>query len=565
MHRNMKFLWAGALVGALALTGPMTTAAEIAGTTTERTIVAEGPRTLAYGPGESHTVRKLGWKKARGKGTPLAGFKQLSDVHTLDEESPGRVEFFDMCDDSLSSAYRVQEAMSTQVGEAMLRALSKIKRGPATGRTLDFTISTGDNIDSNQFNELRWFIDLLDGEMVVPDSGLPGYDGYTQAQFSEALSDEILEDAQVGFDATGAKQPWYVVLGNHDGLIQGNITRSFQFRVVVRLNKKVFENIEEYQCPELLDSGTLAAEFTRLYTDEGQEVPADNNRFFLDKNELIEEFDNTTGKPRGHGLRGAPVDPYSAEGDRAGYYAFDISEDVVGISMDTIAYGGGPSGQMDDAQFRWIEKQLRKNSKRFYTAGGKLRRNRKATNKLIVLFSHHTSQTLNNTSLPETVPEGMLPLHCYSTEDGEGCADGEGLGSLLTRYPNVVAWVNGHEHNNRITPIRGPQGSDPARHLWEINTAAHIDWPQQSRLIEIAYKASKDGKPDSVYIYTTMVDHLAGVDPEMETDPVMRLAAMSRIEAYYDACIREHQAECGAAGTPGDRNVKLVQKAPFRF
>ncbi|MFP5299103.1 MAG: hypothetical protein ACLGHL_08970 [Actinomycetota bacterium] len=562
--RRISAVLGVALLGAVLAAGPATTAGNVK-TTLDRTIVGDAQGSLRYGPGETRMVRKLDWDRARGKGTPVAGFKQLSDVHTIDEESPGRVEFFDMCDPSLSSAYRVQEAMSTQVGEAMLQVLSALNEGPATGRSLDFTISTGDNIDSNQLNELRWFIDLLDGKNVTPDSGAPGYDGYTQAQFSGALPDEILEEAQQPFNATGTKQPWYVVLGNHDGLIQGSITRSPAFRAVVIRNQKVFQNLEEYDCPESLDSSTLAAEFTRLYTESATEVPADESRTFLDKSDLIKEFDDTSGAPRGHGLRAAPDDPLTSASDKAGYYAFDISRKVVGISMDTISYSGGPEGQLDDAQFRWIEDQLRRNSKTYYDAEGVRRRNTDGRNKLIVLFSHHTSQTLANTSMPDEVPEGMAPLHCYSAADGEGCADGEGLGSLLTRYPNVVAWVNGHEHNNRISPIHAPTGTDPARGLWEVNTAAHIDWPQQSRLIEIAYKPGRNGKPGSVFIYTTVVDHAAKPDPDNETDPVMRLAAISRVEAYFDACIRENQATCAANGTPGDRNVKLVQKAPFRF
>ncbi len=34
---------------------------------------------------------------------------------------------------------------------------------PVTGNKLDLTILTGDNADSQQYNETRWFIDMLDG------------------------------------------------------------------------------------------------------------------------------------------------------------------------------------------------------------------------------------------------------------------------------------------------------------------------------------------------------------------------------------------------------------------
>ncbi len=149
-------------------------------TTLDETIVAEGERDLGYGEGNPYVTRTLGAKAPRGRVKPLAGFKQLTDIHVVDEESPGRVEYFDNCDQAVSSAYRVQEAMSAQVGESMIRRVSQIKTGPALEEDLTFTISTGDNIDNNQLNEARWFIDLLDGEMVVPDSGKIGqYDGFT--------------------------------------------------------------------------------------------------------------------------------------------------------------------------------------------------------------------------------------------------------------------------------------------------------------------------------------------------------------------------------------------------
>src|ERR671917_405975 len=48
---------------------------------------------------------------------------------------------------------------------------------PITGARLALTILTGDNADSQQFNETRWFIDILDGttgdqRKIDPDSGL---------------------------------------------------------------------------------------------------------------------------------------------------------------------------------------------------------------------------------------------------------------------------------------------------------------------------------------------------------------------------------------------------------
>ena len=185
---------------------------------------------------------------------------------------------------------------------------------------------------------------------------------------------------------------------------------------------------------------------------------------------------------------------------------------------------------------------------------------------MFVLFSHHHSQSMSNTYIDEDTPPVALPLHCFDSESTPECADGEGLHSLLNRYPNVVAWVNGHSHDNRVRPFAAPDGTDPARAFWEINTAAHIDWPQQSRLIEIAWKPGKNGKADTVFIYGTTVDHGAAPDPDVAgQSTVDYLASLSRVESYFDACVRTLQASCEAPGTPDDQNVKLVQKAPFNL
>jgi metallophosphoesterase (TIGR03767 family) len=558
-YRGM--LLALAVAAPLALPGAPSTvtasAARSSLTTLDRTIVSKGEKDLAYGPGERRVTRRLGWKDPGGTGRPLVGFKHLSDVHVIDEESPARVEWLDGCGTPFSAAYRVQEAMSLQVGASMLQRLARIRRGPATGTPLKFVVSTGDNIDNNQLNELRWFIRLLDGGRVDPNSGGPGYHGYTQEHFAPALPVETLELAQEPFRSPGTKVPWYAVQGNHDGLVQGNAPQNPSFEAVAVGGRKVFVPIDGYDnCPDdPEDSAQIENLMTNLVNTSSEEVPPDVERVFLDHEELIEEFFQSEGRPRGHGLARAPEDPM--HDSRAGYYSFPMARKVRGISLDTISYDGVSEGHIPDPQFRWLRKELRKWSESYFV-NGKRRSNPKGRDRIIVLFSHHSSPTLRN---PGGDVEGQ-PFHCFRRTDQPECESGEGLKGLLHRFPNVVVWVNGHEHNNAVRAFPAPGGMDPARGFWEVNTASHIDWPQQSRLIELAWKPGR--RADTVFVYTTVVDHAAAPDPDQDAQStVAYLSSLSRVEANYDACVRDGQANCEAPGRKKDRNVKLVIKAPF--
>ncbi len=78
---------------------------------------------------------------------------------------------------------------------------------------------------------------------------------------------------------------------------------------------------------------------------------------------------------------------------------------------------------------------------------------------------------------------------------------GPALVRLLLAHPQVLLWVNGHVHRNAVTPHRAS-----GRHggFWEVTTASHIDWPLQSRSIELA-----DNGDGTLSVFTTVIDSAA--------------------------------------------------------
>jgi hypothetical protein len=74
-------------------------------------------------------------------------------------------------------------------------------------KPFDFGISLGDDANNTQYNEVRWFIDIMDGKRINPDSGvkddpIPGPHNDYQDEYQAAGLNKSI--------------PWYQTLGNHD-------------------------------------------------------------------------------------------------------------------------------------------------------------------------------------------------------------------------------------------------------------------------------------------------------------------------------------------------------------
>ncbi|MDF1602792.1 TIGR03767 family metallophosphoesterase [Nocardioides sp. YIM 152315] len=515
LFRSSAAVGGTAALGSAGLADAAVAGPAVRGTTTS-TVLGKGDagaggwRPVVRLAGEKHVVRTgLGAKPGKGRvrrRKAMAAFAQLSDVHIMDTQSPVRAELGEFAS---SSAYRPQEMLGAFVADAMVREINKIKRGPATGRKLEFTIQTGDNSDTAQYNEVRWNIDLLDGgRKITVDSGDPSrYEGVmdqsldfwdvnfwhpdgtpvgkpadlgTQSGFPTYPG--LLDAARRPFTPEGLNMPWYAAMGNHDGLVQGN------FPINASQNSRATGTAK-----------VLSTDGTRI-----RQVTPDRNRRLLDRSEWVDEHFDTTGTPKGHGFTAENRSKNTA------YYYFDRGAARF-VVLDTVAEVGD-NGALDKRQHTWLTRLLDR-----------------SRDKVVVLFSHH-------------------PLSSF---EDQGLA--RKIRSELVRRENVVAWVNGHTHTNHIWAHPRRKKGKVVGGFWEINTASHIDWPQQARLLEIA-----DNRDGSLSIFTTMIDHSGSLAFNGDLDDPKQLAGLSRLLAANDWQERDNERR----GERTARNVELLVRAP---
>jgi metallophosphoesterase (TIGR03767 family) len=516
---------------------------------------------LAAGPGEPHIVRT---ELARRTG-PAAGrrsllhFVHLTDIHLCDAQSPARVEFLDRYDVGpcaplpFDAAFRAQETMSLHVLEAMNRRIRRVGVSPVTGRPIAFAMCTGDNVDNEQFNELRWFIDMMDGGTnVTPNSGAAPYEGVQSAAWKDqeywhpdaGVTDKykrqygfpdypgLLVTALQPFRASGVGVPWFQTFGNHDGLMQGNAPRDPILNAIAVGGLKVAgppPGLDPCDSFEILRSDPAA-----LFAGPARAVTPDARRRVVRRGEYIKEYFKTSGTPVGHGFTA------TNKADGTAYYTIDSFPGFRLIALDTVNPGGYAEGSIGKAQFDWLRKQLREVHSAYFNGSGEVVCTGNP-DKLVILFSHHGLRSLNN---PAAVPD---PFEPGSNDLPRVMADK--IETMLHRFPNVIAWVDGHTHNNIIEPRRGGTGG-----FWDVGTAAHCDWNSQTRLIEVL-----DNADGTLSIVCTMIDHDAPAVPG-GSDPVLRHASIHRELAANDYQLGFASA---GPGTAQDRNVELVVKAPF--
>ena len=494
-------------------------------------------RSIADGPGEPHVVRT----ELLGDGAPVemptptepvVCLAHLTDLHVTDVQSPARFEFVnrewnDPRFRELLTMQRPQEALNTHAIAAMVRTINRVEAGPVTGAPVRLAAMTGDAIDNTQRNELTNFLALLNGGDVKPDSGSPGYAGVQvpgwpgeiywkpdgaprddvfQAELGFPHRPGLLDEAMAGFRSEGLHVPWLGCYGNHEQVCQGvGVVTEELARAMTGTHKPVVmpTGIEPDRAVEIFTEHP-----ERFMAGECREVAPDPDRRPISRREFVDSLANSGG----HGFG-----PESRERGRA-CYVHDEGE-VRFITLDTVCDAGAADGSIDEAQLDWLERRLVEVHSSFRSREGSAV-STPHEDRFVVILSHHGYDTLSNPR-------------------GERRADE--LLRLLLRFDNVVLWLNGHIHANRITPRTSDGGG---RGFWEVTTCSLVDWPCQARLVEL-FRCGQG----LLGIGCTMLDHdgvgLAGLHRELAAN------------------VPFNDFDSWRSGSAADRNAVLLLRAPF--
>jgi hypothetical protein len=357
-----------------------------------------------------------------------------------------------------------------------------------------------------------------------------------------------MERAQTPFRAAGLDVASFVARGNHDGLVQGTApSSSALIRAIATSCTKVFPSAS-------IDPATFQGagddEVFRRLADPAfiqtllagaSLVPPDPARRYVGK----AEFKRIVG----HGFGRVDRRENRRSAGTASYYAF-TRRGIRFISLDTVAEGGGSAGNLDHAQYRWLSRELRRAERR---------------RRLVVVFGHHTLATMGNARADEDAGacEDRRPPGCdrdprRSTPLHLGLTGSASVRDLLLRRRGVIAYVAGHVHANLVTPY-----GTPRRGFWEIATASHVDFPQQSRTIEVM-----DNRDGTLSLFGTILDHAGAVTPPPAGPAAAftsrELASLSRQLAASDPQPVASDGGLSSSGRPEDRNVELLVRDPRR-
>jgi metallophosphoesterase (TIGR03768 family) len=417
------------------------------------------------------------------KKAKLLSFFTFSDVHITDKEAPNQLIYLQRLWPTLpvgASLYSGMMLSTTHVLNAAVRTINALhKQDP-----LDFGISLGDICNSAQYNELRWYIDVLDGKFITPSSG---------AHLGAGAIDYQKPYRAAGLDKA---IPWYQTLGNHDHFWMGSfpvddgprkdLRQSYISDTIMTMGNVLAGlanlNSHEYYMGVLDGSTPLgdikgAGPVTQFLSPP--KVAADSDRRALLRTQWIQEFFASSSNPVGHGFNLIDADNGFA------CYSFVPKSSLplkVIVLDDTQREDDGSAdihghGFLDQARWDWLKKELEDGD----TAG-----------QLMIIAAHVPI------GVEVTAPGSQLgwwtnPQNAVTLPD---------LIAELQSHPNLLMWLSGHRHLNTVKAFISPDPVNyPEYGFWQVETPSLRDFPQQFRTFKIFLNTDY-----TISIVTTDVD-----------------------------------------------------------
>lgn len=409
----------------------------------------------------------------------LLRFFSMSDIHITDVQSPAQILISGLTNAGNPSAYSPVMPYTTQVLDAAAQTVNALNKKQA----IDFGIFLGDASNSSAYNEIRWYIDVLDGQIVNPNSD----------PASASTTDYMQPFKAVGL---ARSIPWYQVLGNHDHLYLGTwaqTSKTLQAYIgedVINIGLGAANPLDGTGFyGGVIDGSTTYGKVIFAGPESSFPIPpnvnANPDRRAITRTTLINEFFNTTSTPAGHGFtKGSTPDACYAFEPKANLPIKIIVLDDT--ETDDVAPLQGAAGFLDPTRYNWLVNELDKGQ---------------AEGKLMIIAAH--------------IPIGQTALWHPASNPTESV-----LVAKLHTYSNLIMWISGHLHRNTVTPMPSPDTAHPELGFWMVETPSLRDFPQEFRLFDIMRNSD-----NTISILATNVDPAVASGSPAATSRTYSIAA----------------------------------------
>jgi metallophosphoesterase (TIGR03768 family) len=446
----------------------------------------------------------------------LLNFFAMTDIHITDKETPAQGIYAGYKGGN-PSAYSPDMLLTTQVLDAAVQTVNILHQQ----KPFDFGIFLGDAINNNQYNELRWYIDVIDGKNINPDSSVkddpvPGPHNDYQDEYKAAGLDKTI--------------PWYQTLGNHDQFWMGSNPPNDYIRQTLT-GEYILNQGDNYTDPLALDrrgfymgsidgrtpyGDVIGAGPVKDFAEPPKVLAADPNRRALSRSEWMGEFFNSSTSPKGHGFNQSDVPTGFA------CYSFEPKSDIPikVIVLDDTQKDTDPNvgpyayASLDNARYDWLVNELDSGQ---------------AEGKLMIIAAHIPIRN----ELPNS-SRLWSPLSSVSEQT---------LIEKLHTYPNLILWMSGHVHRNTVTALKSSDPNHPELGFWEVETASLRDFPQQLRTFEIVRNSD-----NTVSIFTT------------DVDPAVRNGSLAALSRSYTIASQQIFNNTIVPMPSGSYNAELVKQ-----